>query len=260
MAAARRPRWTPARLVERRPESTTARTLLLEAADWPGHLPGQHVDVRLTGDDGYQAVRSYSLAAPADGNRLELGVDPIPTGEVSPYLADILPVGALVEVKGPLGGWFVWHVEQPDPVLLVAGGSGIAPLMAMTRARRAAGSTAPFHLLYSVRGPEDVWYREELRNTTVEHDDVTHAGEPQVPVGGATKPEQPTTRILYTRKAPPGTVRRPGRIGISDLPSGPLAPGTLCFVCGPTAFVEHSSDLLITAGHPAGSIRTERFG
>ena len=130
--------------------------------DWPGHLAGQHVDVRLTAEDGYQAARSYSIAAPADGDRVEITVQRLADGEVSPFLVDDLAVGDAVEVRGPLGGWFVWRPEQPEPVLLVAGGSGVVPLMAMVRAR-AGASRAPFRLVYSVRTPADRIYATELR-------------------------------------------------------------------------------------------------
>ena len=127
--------WRPAALVERRPETSTAHTLVLRCPGWPGHLAGQHVDVRLTAEDGYQASRSYSLAAPADGDRIEITVQRLADGEVSPFLADELADGDEVEVRGPFGGWFVWRPEDTGPVLLVAGGSGVVPLMAMIRAR-----------------------------------------------------------------------------------------------------------------------------
>ncbi|GAA2431808.1 ferredoxin reductase [Streptomyces macrosporus] len=233
------PHWRRARLIDRRPQTDTGRTLVFDTAAWPGHAPGQHVDVRLTADDGYQAVRSYSLAAPADGDRIELGVQSASGGEVSPYLADLLPVGADVEIRGPLGGWFVWRPAQRDAVLLVAGGSGIVPLMAMVRAHRAAASTTPCHLVYCVRDPAQVWYRAELA-----------AAGPAVQVD-----------VLYTRQAPDGSARPAGRIGPADLPA-PDAAGEppLCFLCGPTGFVEHVGALLLDRGHPADRIRTERFG
>ncbi|MBQ1092631.1 ferredoxin reductase [Streptomyces sp. B93] len=230
--------WLPARLIERTDQTPTGRTLRLEVAEWPGHLPGQHVDVRLTAPDGYHAVRSYSLAAPADGRLLELGVQSTPGGEVSPYLADALPLGALVEVKGPLGGWFVWRPEERRPALLVGGGCGVVPLMAMIRARRRAGADVPCALVYSARGEEDVWYREELRS-----------GEDGVPV-----------RVVHTRHAPAGVARPAGRVTADDL-AGLLPPdGTRCYVCGPTGFVEHVTALLVRGGHPPNRIRAERFG
>ncbi|MGP4111465.1 ferredoxin reductase [Streptomyces sp. 4N509B] len=231
--------WLPARLVERTDQTATGRTLRFEVDGWPGHLPGQHVDVRLTAPDGYHAVRSYSLAAPSDGRRLELGVQAVPGGEVSPYLADVLPLGALVEVKGPLGGWFVWQPRRERrPALLVAGGSGVVPLIAMLRDRRRTGADVACALVYSARGEADVWYREEL--------DVLRA---EVPV-----------RVVHTRLAPPGAARPAGRVTADDL-RGLLPPDeSRCYVCGPTGFVEHVSGLLLRDGHPPDRIRTERFG
>ncbi len=155
--------WRAATLVEVRKETATARTLVLDTPGWPGHLAGQHLDVRLTADDGYSTQRSYSLAAPADGERIELTVELVADGEVSPYLTEVLEVGDQVEVRGPVGGWFVWRPESRAPVLLVGGGSGIVPLMAMVRARRLAGSRTPFRLLYSLRDPGHRYYAEELR-------------------------------------------------------------------------------------------------
>ncbi|MFJ6728660.1 ferredoxin reductase [Streptomyces sp. NPDC091281] len=233
--------WRPARLVERRPQNATARTLVFEVPGWPGHLPGQHVDVRLTADDGYQAVRSYSLAAPADGARLELGVRAVPDGEVSPYLADDLPLDARVEVRGPLGNWFVWRPGGSGPVLLVGGGSGVVPLAAMVRAHRRAPGADTLRLLYSVRAAADVWYREELLSAPAPGLDV---------------------RLLYTRAAPPGTSRPAGRVMADDLAravSG-LGPGGPVYVCGPTGFVETVGDLLTGLDHDPAAVRTERFG
>ncbi|MFJ7072237.1 ferredoxin reductase [Streptomyces sp. NPDC098781] len=237
--------WLPARLVERTEQTTTARTLVFAVPGWPGHLPGQHVDVRLTADDGYQAVRSYSLAAPADDDRLELGVQPVPDGEVSPYLADQLPPDAEVEMRGPLGNWFVWQPEQTQSALLVAGGSGVVPLVAMIRAHHAAGSPSLFQLIYSVRTPEDIWYREDL----------TSAG-PHF-----------HSQIIHTRRTPQGdSTRAPGRITTADLEQATtrLEPQSPVYVCGPTGFVETASDLLTELLDKQGidptTIRTERFG
>ncbi|NUS53353.1 MAG: oxidoreductase, partial [Streptomycetaceae bacterium] len=156
-------RWRVATVAELRPETAAAATLVLRVPGWPGHLPGQHVDVRLTAEDGYSTQRSYSIAsAPSDGH-LELTVQRVADGEVSPYLADELRPGDEFELRGPVGGWFVWRPEQNDPVLLVAGGSGVVPLMAMIRTRAAVGSRAPFRLVYSVRTPDDRLYLPELR-------------------------------------------------------------------------------------------------
>ena len=152
--------WRPAHLVEQRRETESASTLVLEVTGWPGHLAGQHIDVRLTAPDGYQAARSYSLAAPADGDRIEITVQRVPDGEVSSYLADEVKNGDTVEVRGPVGGWFVWKPGDSAPVVLVAGGSGVVPLMAMIRSRDGVNST-PFRLIYSVRTPDDRIYDRE---------------------------------------------------------------------------------------------------
>ncbi len=234
--------WRPADLAERRPETDTASTLVLRVPDWPGHLAGQHVDVRLTAEDGYQAARSYSIAGPAAGDLVEITVQRLADGEVSPFLVDDLAVGDAIEVRGPLGGWFVWRPEQPEPVLLVAGGSGVVPLMAMVRAR-AGASRAPFRLVYSVRTPADRIYATELRR---------RAGED----GGL------DLAWVHTRAAPDGDPRPPGRIRADDLAAHGWPPdfAPTCYVCGPTGFVETVATLLIEAGHDASRIRTERFG
>lgn len=235
--------WRVARLVDRRVETPTAHTLLLDVPGWPGHLAGQHLDVRLTAEDGYQATRSYSLAAPACGNQIELTVQRVPDGEVSPYLVDTYAPGDPVEVRGPVGGWFVWRPEQTPPVLLVGGGSGLVPLMAMLRARRAADSRAPFRLLYSVRTPADVLFAAELRRRARDDRglDVAYA---------------------YTRQAPEGWQGEPHRISRTDVNTHGWPPdlGPLCYVCGPTGFVETVADLLVGQGHEGHRVRTERFG
>ena len=159
--------WRAARLIDRRRETASASTLVLEVPGWPGHLAGQHIDVRLTAPDGYQAARSYSLAAPANGDRIEITVQRVANGEVSIYLADEARSGDSVEVRGPVGGWFVWKPEDNGPVLLVAGGSGVVPLMAMIRSRDGVGP-ALFRLIYSVRTPQDQIYNQELRRRATE--------------------------------------------------------------------------------------------
>ena len=230
--------WRTATLAEARPENATARTLVLDVPGWPGHLAGQHVDVRLTADDGYTAQRSYSMSAPADGERVEITVQSVADGEVSPYLVDVLAVGDAVEVRGPIGGWFVWRPEQLDPVLLVAGGSGVVPLMAMIRARRRSGNRSLFRLIYSVRTPADAYYADELRRRA--QDD--HGLE---------------VTVVQTRF---GADAR--RITAADLAThgwpAELAPA--CFVCGPTGFVETVADILVALGHDPRRVRTERFG
>ncbi|MFF8579796.1 ferredoxin reductase [Streptomyces albidoflavus] len=237
--------WRVAVVAEVRQETADARTLVLAADGWPGHLAGQHVDLRLTAEDGYQAVRSYSLCAPADGARLEVSVQPVADGEVSPYLAGEVRPGDELEVRGPLGGWFVWDPADgvPDPVLLVGGGSGVAPLMAMVRARRGAPAPAPLRLLHSVRAPDQRWYAAELDRLAAE-------------------PAGPVVDTVYTRRAPPGAVRPPGRLTLPDLerPGWRAQDAPRCFVCGPTTFVEAVSGLLVEVGHPPDRIRTERFG
>ncbi|OLF18612.1 ferredoxin reductase [Actinophytocola xanthii] len=232
----RRARWLAARVVAVRSETSTARTLVLEVPGWPGHVAGQHLDVRLTAPDGYTAQRSYSIAAPADGDRVELTVQRVPAGEVSPYLVDDVLPGDEFEVLGPVGGWFAWHPADGGPVLLVAGGSGIVPLMAMVRERARVADAGRFTLLYSVRGPAEVFYGEELR--------------------GLADAEWLDLRMVHTRTAPPGS-RAAGRLAAADL-TGEV--GGRVYVCGPTGFVTAASDLLLAAGHDPANIRTERFG
>jgi ferredoxin-NADP reductase len=232
--------WRASTLVEEREETASARTLLFDVPGWPGHAAGQHVDVRLTAEDGYSTQRSYSIASAAEGERLELTVQRVADGEVSPYLLDGLAVGDQVELRGPVGGWFVWRPEQTEPVLLVAGGSGVVPLMAMIRSRRSTGSRAPFRLIYSVRTPEDRMYLPELRRADKGVD----------------------TAFLYTRSAPEGWARSPARLEAADLTRVGWPPdfAPTVYVCGPTGFVEHVADLLVDLGHDAERIRTERFG
>ena len=232
--------WQPARLVETRDESESARTLVLHVADWGGHLPGQHVDVRLTAPDGYSTERSYSLAAPPAEDRIELTVQLVPDGEVSPFLVQDYAVGEVIEVRGPVGGWFVWFPEQTDPLLLVAGGSGVVPLMAIVRAHRQVDSRAPLQLVYSVRNIDDAFYVDELRAQTEDGLDLTFA---------------------FSRKAPDGWPRQPGRLTADDLRVlAPPLPRQRAFVCGPTGFVEAVTTALVSLGHDPARIRTERFG
>jgi ferredoxin-NADP reductase len=228
-------------LVDARDESATARTLVFDIPGWPGHLAGQHVDVRLTADDGYRAQRSYSIASAPDGERVELTVQTVADGEVSPYLVHDFAIGSSIEVRGPVGGWFVWRPAATDPVLLVGGGSGVVPLMAMIRARRAALSRAPFRLLYSVRTPDDLLYADELRRPAHDGVDVT---------------------IAYTREVPDGAARPVGRLTPSDLVQWgwPVEFTPQVFVCGPTGFVEAVADALTGLGHDPRAVHTERFG
>ena len=236
-----------ARLVASREETPSARTLVLHVDGWPGHLPGQHVDVRLTAEDGYQTQRSYSIASAPDDVRVELTVQRVPGGEVSEYLTGSYPLGASVEVRGPVGGWFVWRPGDPsDParVLLVAGGSGVVPLMAMVRTRARVGGRSRFRLVYSARTPSHVFYADELHHRSRDH--------PWLDVS-----------LVYTRVAPDGYPRPPGRLVATDLmPKAGWEPpdAPLCYVCGPTGFVEAAADLLVGLGHHPDRIRTERFG
>src|SRR5262245_69590 len=166
-------KWHIATAVALRDETATARTITFEVPTWPGHVAGQRVDIRVTAEDGYSAVRSYSIAsAPGAQQRIELSVERLPDGEVSPYLTQDLAIGDRVELRGPIGGWFVWREEQTEPVQLIAGGSGIVPLMAMIRSRAAARRPAPFRLLYSVRHPASVWYRDELQALSADNHGV----------------------------------------------------------------------------------------
>src|SRR5215467_10742777 len=236
--------WRIAKVVGLHDETPTARTLALAVRDWPVHVAGQHVDIRLTASDGYSAVRSYSIAsAPGSDARIEITVERLPNGEVSPYLTQEVMVGDELELRGPIGGWFVWRSDQTEPIQLVAGGSGIVPLMAMIRSRALAGSTAPFRLLYSVREPGAVFYRDELQAISDRVDSVT-------------------LTYAYTRATPRAWPRPPGRIDASVIAgttwSSELIP--TCYVCGPTSFVESAAALLVACGNRPDKIRTERFG
>jgi len=236
--------WRVGTVVALHDETATARTITLEVPDWPGHLAGQHLDVRLTAPDGYSAVRSYSIAsAPNPEGRVELTVERLPNGEVSPYLTQEVAVSDRLELRGPIGGWFVWRTQQTEPIQLIAGGSGIVPLMAMIRSRASAGNTAPFRLLYSVREPRAVFYNDELQALSDQDRSVV-------------------VTYAYTRAAPKDWPRPPGRIDAALIanttwPSN-LAP--TCYVCGPTSFVENAAGFLSASGNRPDTIRTERFG
>lgn len=236
--------WRVGTVVALHDETATARTITLELPDWPSHVAGQHVDVRLTAPDGYSAVRSYSIAsAPNSERRFQITVERLPNGEVSPYLTQEVTVGDRLELRGPIGGWFVWRSQQTEPVQLVAGGSGIVPLMAMIRSRASAANTAPFRLLYSVREPGAVFYRDELRSLSDEERSVT-------------------VTYAYTRSIPKDWPRPPGRIDaalIADK-TWPADVGPTCYICGPTPFVETVANLLTAFGNDSDKIRTERFG
>ncbi|MCK0118230.1 ferredoxin reductase [Isoptericola sp. S6320L] len=231
--------WHVAQVVAVGRLTSTARTLTLAVPGFAGAVAGQHVDLRLTAPDGYQAVRSYSLARVGRDEVVELAVDRVDGGEVSTYLVDVAEVGDRMEVRGPLGGFFVWHPDDVGPVQLVAGGSGVVPLAAMVRARATSGSPAPFRLLCSVRSPADAFWADELSAS----DGVA-------------------TTWVYTREAPPGVIRPVGRLSADDVAAHVIPPGERprVFVCGPTGFVESVAELLLDAGHDPARIRTERFG
>jgi ferredoxin-NADP reductase len=235
------PTWLPASVEAVSPSTSHARILTLRVPGWPGNLPGQHLDVRLTAADGYQAARSYSIASSGPGELVELGVDRIPDGEVSPYLVDIAEPGDALEVKGPLGRAFVWHDDDPSPVQLIAGGSGVVPLVAMARARAASRSGAPFRLLASVRTPSDAMYRDELEAIASPGIELTW---------------------VYTREAPAQWRGRVGRLTPDDLAATtwPAGAHPLVFICGPNGFVEAAASTMVDLGHDAARVRTERFG
>jgi len=234
--------WRLGEVVEHVPETPRTASLLLDVPGWEGHRAGQHVDVRLTAEDGYQAQRSYSIASAPEDERLALTVERLEDGEVSPFLVDVLRAGDRFELRGPIGGYFVWEAGS-GPLLLVAGGSGIVPLMAMLRHRAAAGSDEGAALLYSARSLDDVIYREELgRLSAVE-------GGPQV-------------AYTLTRERPDGWTGYDRRVDAAMLGEvfGSADPAATAFVCGPTSFVEGAADALVGLGYDPGRVKTERFG
>jgi ferredoxin-NADP reductase len=235
--------WQVATVVERLEETPRASSLVLDVPGWPGHVPGQHLDIRLTAEDGYQAQRSYSIAAPPADGLVTITVERVPDGEVSTYLVDELRVGDGLEVRGPIGGYFVWRADDERPLMLVAGGSGLVPLMAMLRARLAAGSSVPVRLLLSARSADEILYRRELE--AIEHE--SH-GINIVRTLTRTQPEGWT-----------GHRRRIDRDMLADVAFPPdRRPRT--FVCGPTGFVEAVASGLVALGHDPTDILTERFG
>jgi ferredoxin-NADP reductase len=224
-------------------ESARARTLVLDVPEWPGHRAGQHVDVRLTSEDGYQAERSYSIASAPELDALELTVELVDEGEVSPWFVDEVVPGDQFELRGPIGGHFAWSVDEGGPLLLVAGGSGLVPIMAMLRHRTARASTVATHVLISVRTPEDRLYAHEL---------ALLADSPGLSLSWT-----------YTRSAPEGwgnVYRR--RVDAEMLTEVGPAPSESprIYVCGPTPFVETVATLLVDAGHSPRAVRAERFG
>jgi ferredoxin-NADP reductase len=233
--------WHVAEVADAWPETDRVKTLALDVQGWPGHRAGQHVDVRLTADDGYQAQRSYSIASPAGGPRVELTVERIDDGELSPYLTQEAHAGDRFELRGPVGGYFVWDPDPGGPVLLVGGGSGVVPLMAMVRQRATNHDAVPTRLLYSARSWEDVIYRDELERYGKRGDGLEIV-------------------FTLTRDQPPdwtGYSRRVDRELLSEVAPADLS---LTFVCGPTPFVEAVAEALVGLGHEPSRIKTERFG
>jgi len=243
-AVQRRLSWRAGEVAELIDETPRVRTIVMAVPGWPGHLAGQHVDVRLTAADGYQTQRSYSIASPPDvAERVAVTVERLDDGEVSSFLAGDLRVGDRLEFRGPIGGYFVWDVGVGGPLLLVAGGSGICPLMAMLRHRAAQGSTVPARLLYSARSLDDVIYRNEL-------DRLAAAGD--------------GLEVVYTltRAQPPDWSGYRRRIDADMLAAigWTASAHPLTFVCGPTPLVESVAEALVQLGHDAARIKTERFG
>ena len=238
--------WHVARVVYVREETPRAKTLVLHVPSWPGHRAGQHVDIRLVGEDGYRAERSYSIASAPESETVELTIERLREGEVSPYLCDILHAGDGLEVRGPIGGYFVWSATQAGPLLLIAGGSGVVPLMAMLRHRARADAMqrdqAPVRMLYSARTWDDVIYKDELRELA----------------------DRSGAMITYTltRETPrdwAGLTRRVDRAMLEEI-GWPASDMPNVFVCGPTPFVESAANLLVELGHEPSRVRTERFG
>jgi len=231
--------WQTATVTSVITETVAVRTIELDVPDWPGHRAGQHLDVRLTAEDGYTAERSYSIAT-ADDEPVAITVERLDDGEVSPYLTEELRTGDQLELRGPIGGWFVWDTSDGGPLLLLAGGSGVVPLRAILRHRQRTGSDVPARLLYSSRTVADVIYRTEL--------DQYRDG----------------VEVSYTltRSQPPGWTGYSGRVDAAMLAkvAWPAGQHPLTFVCGPTSFVEAVAGNLVALGYPAGRVKTERFG
>jgi ferredoxin-NADP reductase len=234
--------WQIGSVVELVEETPRVKSIVLELPEWSGHRAGQHVDVRLTAEDGYQAQRSYSIASAPEDGYVVLTVERLDDGEVSPYLTDVLRAGDRLELRGPIGGYFVWETSLGGPLLLVGGGSGIVPLRAMLRHRAAARSTVPARLLYSSRSLEDVIYRDDL-NRLAAYDEID-------------------VRLTLTREWPDDWKGNRGRVDKELL--GEVAwstdEGGLTYICGPTGFVEAAAGGLVELGHDPAGIRTERFG
>ena len=235
--------WRLGEVVDVVPETPRTKSLVLEVPGWEGHRAGQHVDVRLTAPDGYRAQRSYCVASAPEDGRLALTVDRLDDGEVSPYLTDELVAGDMLELRGPVGGWFVWEAKDGGPLMLVGGGSGVVPLMAMIRHRAAVGSEVPARLLLSSRSYEEIIYRDELEELAARDDglEVFHTLTHSAPEGWSGRHRRIDARMLSEVAWPPE--------------EGPLA-----FVCGPTPLVEAVGSALVELGHDPARVKTERFG
>jgi ferredoxin-NADP reductase len=235
--------WALGDVTELIDETPRVRSIVLDVANWPGHRAGQHVDVRLTAEDGYQAQRSYSIASAPEDSHLAITVELLPDGEVSSYLFGELRRGDQLELRGPIGGYFVWEASRGGPLLLVGGGSGIVPLMSMLRHREAAGASVGARLVYSSRSWDDVIYRDELQGLS----------------GGSNGPEVFHT---LTRSQPPGWTGYARRVDGAMLSetAWPASSSPTAFICGPTPFVESVASALVLLGYPATSVKTERFG
>jgi ferredoxin-NADP reductase len=235
--------WQPATIREIVPVSARAKTIVFDVEEWPGHRAGQHVDIRLTAEDGYQAARSYSIASPPESANIAITVEAIEDGEVSPYLTSDAAPGDRIDVRGPIGGYFIWETMLGGPLLLVGGGSGVVPLLAMIRHRLAVGNDTPVRLLYSARSADDVIYVDELT--------MLNASEQGIEV-----------IYTYTRLPPPGWAGFDRRIDADILHavSWPLTSHPRIYVCGPTSFVETAATALVALGHDHSQVKTERFG
>jgi ferredoxin-NADP reductase len=235
--------WSVARVVELVPETARVTNLVLDLPDWPGHRAGQHVDVRLTAEDGYQAQRSYSIASAPEDDQLVLTVERLDDGEVSPYLVEVLRPGDELELRGPIGGFFVWEESLGGPLVLIGGGSGVVPLRSMLRHWVAGARAVPVRLLYSSRSLDEVIYRSELLGYAAAHDAVD-------------------VRLALTREWPEEYTGHTGRIDPALLAeiAGPPDVHPLIYACGPSGFVEAAAGWLVELGHAPERIRTERFG
>lgn len=235
--------WRVATVVETLQENPTTRSIGFNVPGWPGHLAGQHLDIRLTAEDGYQALRSYSIAAPTMDERVTITVELVSDGEVSPFLIDEVEIGDHIELRGPIGGYFVWDSASHQPLLLIGGGSGVVPLMAMLRAHHTTGSITPAHYLASARSADRLIYFDEVTEIST--------SDPNVSSAHTLTRSHPDSWDGPTRRIDTEMLSIPGFLPVD---------GPEIFVCGPTGFVEAVSQSLIEIGHPPTVVRTERFG